>query len=200
MSTFREWSGSRRSFLKDAAVVSAAVAGGIGFSGRAVAAPVGTSHGKATQLDLGLAPHRNVAGAIVVLSEWGTYVTFPEQIAGTAVIELVGCKARTNSYSTNLGTDGQPYGYFELKPGWIYEIVGSPWLAQVEEQMGVLATQPANGGRSAPQPKRNPLRHFVFTFFDTNYQCIAEGLRTGLRMGRFDAIAAELMARGLVDS
>jgi len=184
--------------MKDAALVSAAVAGGGGFSAQAVAAPA-ASIGKATPLDLGMLPHKSVAGAIVVLSEWGTFVTFPEQIAGTAVIELVGCKGRTNSYSTNLGTDGQPYGYFELKPGGIFEITGSPWLGQVDENMAFLATQPANGGRSAPQPKRNPLRHFVFTFFDTNYQCIVEGLRPALRMGPYSAIAAELLARGLVD-
>ena len=198
MSTFRGWSGSRREFMKDAALVSAAVAGGGGFTAQAVAAPA-AGVGKAAPIDLGMVPRKNVAGAIVVLSEWGTFVTFPEQIAGTAVIELVGCKARTNSYSSDLGDDGRPYGYFELKPGAIFEILGSPWLGQVDENMAFLATQPANGGRSAPQPKRNPLRHFVFTFFDTNYQCIAEGLRPKLCFGSYGAVADELMARGLVD-
>jgi hypothetical protein len=199
MSTFNGSSGSRRKFLKDAALVSVAVAGGAGFPAPPVSAAELANQGKAAPLDLGMVPRKNVPGAVVVLSEWGTYVTFPEQIAGTAVVELVGCKARTNSYATNLGDDGQPYGYFDLRPGAIFEVVGSPWLAQVEEDMAFYASKPANGSRSAPQPKRNPLRHFVFTFFDTNYQCIAEGLRPALRMGRYDAIVAELLARGLVD-
>jgi hypothetical protein len=73
--------------------------------------------GKATNFDLGMAPDRNTAGAVIVMGEWGTYVTFPDQIAGTAVVELVGCKACTHSYSTDLGHDGRPYSYFSLKPG-----------------------------------------------------------------------------------
>src|SRR4051812_1668675 len=108
MAPFSRSSRSRRKFLRDAALLSAAVAGGSGPVNRTEAAlPPGM--GKAKAFDLGMAPHRDTPGAVIVLSEWGTYVTFPDEIAGTAVVELVGCKACTHSYSTNLGHDGRPY-------------------------------------------------------------------------------------------
>src|SRR5438046_209283 len=125
MSAFNELAPSRRQFLKEVALASAAVAGGAGTAASALGAPAASPMGKATKLNLAMAPHRLTAGAVLVLGEWGTYVTFPNQIAGTAVIELVGCRARTFSYSTDLGHDGRPYSYFDLKAGEVYEVTDS---------------------------------------------------------------------------
>ena len=195
MSTFHGPSpGSRREFLKDAALLSAAVAGGAGLVEPAMAA-VPAGMGKAKAFDLGMAPHRNTAGAVIVLSEWGTFVTFPEQIAGTAVVELLGCKAATHSYSTNLGHDGRPYSYFGLKPGAVFEITGSPWLHRTEEDIAFHAPKTTTRGRTTTKAK--PLRHFVFTFHDTTYQCIAEGLQATLCFGNYGDIAAQLLHRGM---
>jgi len=177
MARFDGSSRSRRKFLRDAALVSAAaVAGSAGPKRAEAALPPGM--GKATNFDLGMAPDRDTAGAVIVMGEGGMFVTFPDQIAGTAVVEMVGCKACTHSYSTNLGDDGRPYSYFSLKPGAVYEITDSPWLLRTEEDL-VRRTN-------------KPLRHFVFTFGDTTYQCIAEGLRAKLYFGNFGDIAAEL--------
>lgn len=198
MSRSRGLWASRREFLNSAAVVSAAVAAGSGFPVEANAA-IPASMGKATKYDLGMAPHRDTAGAVIVLSEWGTYVTFPDQIAGTAVVELVGCRAATHSYSTNLGHDGRPYSYFGLKPGAVFEITHSPWLSQTEEDIAYANSRAAKGGHATnTKQKTKPLKHFVFTFYDTTFQCIAENLRAKHYAGHFGDLAAELMHRGMI--
>jgi hypothetical protein len=198
MSSLHGLSASRRKFLGTAALVSAAVATGSVFPEETEAA-IPASMGKATNFDLGMAPHRDTAGAVIVQSEWGTYVTFPDSIGGTAVVELVGCKACTHSYSTNLGHDGRPYSYFGLKSGAVFEITDSPWLLRTEEDVAFAKAGGAKRGWSSANQKSKPLRHFVFTFYDTTYQCIAEGLQAKLYFGPFGEIAAELMHRGLVD-
>src|SRR5689334_7568884 len=88
MAFTRGLSESRREFLRNVAIASAAVAAGSAFSPYGEAA-IPVAMGKAKAFDLGMAPHRDTAGAVIVISEWGTYVTFPDQIAGTAVVELV---------------------------------------------------------------------------------------------------------------
>ena len=194
MPGFQELSKSRREFLRTAALATAAVASGSAFSERTEAA-IPAAMGKAKAFDLGMAPHKHTAGAVIVLSEWGTYVTFPDQIAGTAVVELVGCAKCTHSYSTDLGHDGRPYSYFGLKPGAVFEVANSPWLLRTEEDIAFHAPKTTTRGRTAAKAK--PLRHFVFTFHDTTYQCIAEGLHAKLCFGNYGDIAAQLFHSGL---
>src|SRR5262245_2792426 len=186
---------SRREFLKDAALVSAALAGW-----SLPAATLGQTGGKPpsiggspAELKLGLAPDPKAHGAIVLQSSWATYATFRAMAAdesgglrpgGTGIVELLGHQVKHFSYSTDDGLDGRPYSYFDLKPGAIFEITGSPWLAQVDE-----AVRYAAAGTNA---KRQPLRHFVFTFNSTTFQCIAEGLRAKLSSAPFRFIAADL--------
>jgi len=106
------------------------------------------------------------------------------QPIGTAVVELVGCVARTFSYSTDIGHDERPYSYFDLKPGAVYEITNSSWLLKVEED--------TFGRAEVTDSKRKPLRHYVFAFGATTFQCIAEGLTPKLRTEPFGVIATDL--------
>jgi len=160
------------------------------------------STGLATRLSLGMTPDPDAAGAVVVLTDWGTFVTFRALVrdedgaqwpGGTAVIELVGCRARTFSYSTDLGQDGRPYSFFELPPGEVYEVADSPWLLRAEEDSW-LAPAAADGisGRRPLNSSRRRLRHYVFTFGETTFQCVAEGLKTQIRTAPFGKIAADL--------
>src|SRR5688572_17544728 len=117
MSRLRESSASRRQFLKDAALVSAAMAGGVGFTAPAVAAPLAAA-GVPKTLNLGFSPDAGAAGAVLVPTNWGIYATFRAMVSnedgaqepvGTAVVELLGCVAKAFSYSTDMGVDGRPY-------------------------------------------------------------------------------------------
>jgi len=48
-------------------------------------------------------------------------------------------------------------------------------------------------GRTAGKKKFKLLRHYVFTFHDTTFQCIAEGLTSKVRTESFGEIAADLL-------
>jgi len=201
MSTLRESSASRRQFLRDAALVSAAMAGGVGFAEPAACAPLAAA-GEAKQLNLGFSPDAGAAGAVLVPTNWGIYATFRAMVAsedgaqvpvGTAVVELVGCVAKTFSYSTDMGEDGRPYSFFDLKSGAIYEIVDSEWLLKVEEETFGRAQGTGEGARTAGKKKRTLLRHYVFTFGAITFQCIAEGLTPKVRTESFGEIVADLL-------
>jgi hypothetical protein len=196
MSTLRESSASRRQFLKDAALVSAAMAGGVGFTAPAACAPL-ASAGEAKKLNLGFAPDAGAAGAVLVPTNWGIYATFRAMVSnedgaqepvGTAVVELVGCVAKTFSYSTDMGEDGRPYSFFDLKSGGIYEIVDSEWLLKVEEEVFGRV----QGTSAATKRDFKLMRHYVFTFHDTTFQCIAEGLKPKVSNEPFGDILADL--------
>jgi hypothetical protein len=149
--------------------------------------------GQPKKLNLGFAPDAGAAGAVLVPSEWGVYATFRamasdddgvQYVVGTAVVQLVGCAARIFSYSTDMGDDGRPYSFFDLKAGGIYEIVDSTWLLKVEEE---------TFGRAAGKKQFKLLRHYVFTFRDTTFQCIAEGLKPKVSTEPLGDILADLV-------
>jgi hypothetical protein len=200
MSTLSGSSASRRKFLRDAAIVSAAMAGGVSLPAPAVAAPPAAA-GEAKKLNLGFAPDAGAAGAVLVPTNFGIYATFRAMVSnedggqepvGTAVVELVGCVAKAFSYSTDMGEDGRPYSFFDLKSGAVYEIVDSEWLLKVEEDVFGRAQGTGNGVRTAGKKKRTLLRHYVFTFHDTTFQCIAEGLKPKVSTESYGDIVADL--------
>lgn len=165
---------------------------------------------KPTRLKLGLVPNAAAAGAVVVTTKWGDFVTFPALAAdeigifgpvGTAVIELTGCRARTFSYSTDDEQHEPPF-YGELASGAIYEIKNSSWTKKVDAEATQLAQLLVGGSKTKQKPKQlkqKPVKHYVFTFNATTFQCIAEGLLIDVRSDPFGMIAADLARQGLGD-
>ena len=213
MTEVRGSSASRRDFLKEFAIASAVL--GAGVASPALAAkPKAKKAQKATpkppaekptQLKLGFGPDPFTAGAVLIVTSFGDFVTFPALAkdksgafgrVGTAVVQLIGCQAKTFTYSTADTLAELPRFYGDLDPGAIYEIKNSAWLAQVTS--GASADAKSNSkSKQKSNVKTRPLKHFVFTFFETTFQCCAEGLRSEIRTDPFGLIASDLEHEGL---
>ena len=207
---------SRRDFLKEIAIASAALGAGLASPVVSAARPKAKKPGpkppaeRPAQLKLGFGPDPFAAGAVLVLTSFGDFATFPALAkdksgafgrVGTAIIQLIGCQAKTFTYSTADTFSELPRFYGDLDPGSIYEIKNSAWVTQVTENAASL-TVDVKGPSKAKQrskPKTRPLKHFVFTFFETTFQCVAEGLRSEIRTDPFGLIASDLEHEGLGD-
>lgn len=209
-------SASRRDFLKEIALATAVL--GAGVASPALAAKPKAKKAKKsvpkppaekpTQLKLGFGPDPFTAGAVLVLTSFGDFVTFPALAknkngafgrVGTAVVELIGCQAKTFTYSTADTLAELPRFYGDLDPGAVYEIKNSAWVAHVTGNAATPATDIRGSSKATQKSKVNtrPLKHFVFTFFETTFQCCAEGLKSEIRNDPFGLIVADLEHEGL---
>lgn len=134
------------------------------------------------ELDLGVTPESAVSGAVCLQTEAATFLTFNAlratnrpfpyggffmEDAGTAVVEFTGCAVSRFGYPNDEARSGIPQ-YRDLSYG-IYEVRDSSWVADL---LRVNRFQFPN--TSDEWIKRN--RHFLFTFHDDTFECIARGL------------------------
>ena len=190
---------SRRDFLKDVVVASAATAGGISLipaahaanppttaaPARTPTAPVPPDHFK--KLSLGVKPSLLARGGVVIETKHLTFLTFPgvqvgaqgqQAGAGRAVIELKGCVSMKGCY-TSQSSKLPEVDHLDLCE--IFEVENSTWAKS--KQVAALTA----------------LRHFVFSFVDTTFACLATGVNVELRNESFPATLAYTKLRDLGD-
>ena len=166
MSQSRQHARDRRTFLKDASILSVAAAG---FA--AMQQSVSAQDSSANQLeaiDLGSKPGVFSSGAVVVVKTNYVYVTYQGTQYGDdgsaigdgiAVIQLQDCAARRNRFPGDAGIADHPVDIESLGACETYEVHNSAW-AEGDAQM----------------------RHFIFTFIGfapgvceraMNFECLA---------------------------
>ncbi len=190
MATQRRRAGtSRRRFLLDVGVGSVVAASGLADVDFTLAGKPTTNF--ARPLGLSIKPDLRIAGGVLLVTPQAKYLVFKalwgEDIldsveAGTAVIELQGCWATRFRYSGGEPEADDACLADTLEICNAYEVQNSSWLQRVQ---GAL---PRNS-RRLPS-----MRHFVFTFFSTSFECLAEGLNVDVRFKPFAEIAAPLYA------
>lgn len=192
---------SRRVFLQNIALASAAAATsqfGWPVPTRAEEDLLGEDE-HAVPLQWDSLPNAAAAGAVILETDWGDFAIFPavqsaeigeSAPAGTAVVELQGCTARTFAYSTDDDQSERPRFYCELKAGAVYQVENSLWLQRITDE---------ELERIDAEPSSKSLHHFCFTFNATTFHCIAEKLTMQVRSESFATIAADLAARGAGD-
>jgi hypothetical protein len=132
------------------------------------------------ELDLGVRPEAAVSGAVCLQTEAGTFLTFNAmrptdrmspygwlymEDAGTAVVEFKHCSVSRFGYPNDEARWGIPQ-YKGVSYG-IYEVRNSTWIKEV-----VRLNQ-----YSFPDTNDDFLcRHFLFTFHDNTFECLAEDL------------------------
>ena len=85
--------------------------------------------------------------------------------------------------------EGHPLASRGLRPYSAFEILGSSWLRQLER---------ANRVHEHHNPESYArLKHYVFAFHDSTFECIAEGFEITLREGSLDSLLPAQLDRVL---
>jgi hypothetical protein len=103
--------------------------------------------------------------------EWDTRVLTESDLAifveRVALVEFLRCRSYMFGSPNDEAIHGHPLYMRGLKPYSVFEVQKSTWIRQLEQMNSV-------------HPRHNPnsfqsLHHYVFTFHDSTFECIAEG-------------------------
>ena len=142
------------------------------------------------QLDIGFEPEAAVSGPVLLQTDDDTFLTFNavrmagerRETAGTGVIEIQGCSVTKFGYPNDEALAGHPLYKHGLGAYGVFEVKKSIWIQQMTEQNRV----------SFPQTTESRRRHFVFTFHDSTFECVADEIRATLRTEPYEQIFAEI--------
>lgn len=127
---------------------------------------------KVIPLDLAVEPEAAVSGALLLQTEYSTVLSFnavqrqiegPHVPVGTAVLRFRHCLRTKFGLPNDEALAGHPLHAHGL--GWYgcWEVLDSPWRAEAERENSV----------SFPTTDYSQYRHFVFTFHDSSFECLA---------------------------
>jgi hypothetical protein len=143
---------------------------------------------KVIALNLGCWPEAAVSGALLLQTEYKAYLTFnaqgdgPDGLSedvGTAVVEIVRCKITKFGYPNDEASLGHPLYRKGLIQYGIYEVLNSSWLAELAEQNRIAL--PDRTGTTG-------MRHFVFVFHDSTFECLAQDVKISLHTEPYQSV------------
>jgi hypothetical protein len=148
-------------------------------------------------IDAGFAPDASVSGAVLLQSEYSTYLIFNAmkraldsqqfEDAGRAVCEFVGCTITKFGYPNDEAwfaiprTKGLSYD--------ICEVANSEWTREIT----------ALNKHAFPNTPDSSERHFLILFHDSSFECLAKGMRSELTSEPLTAILSRLNDRIAAD-
>ena len=148
---------------------------------------------------IGFEPEAAVSGPVLLQTDYRAFLTFnavkmishgTRNTAGTGIIELIKCHATKFGYPNDEALPGHPLYLQGLTCYGVFEVLGSSWIRQQTEQNRV----------SFPNtPDDSASRHFVFTFHDSTFECIAADLQASLSAEPYHEIIARITQAILSD-
>ncbi len=137
-------------------------------------------------LDIGFEPEAAVSGPALVQTDRVALLTFnavrmkagKRVSAGTGIIEIQRCSVTRFGYPNDEALGGPPLAKKGLGASGVFEVLRSSWVREKTEQNRVCFPR-------APDSKQ---RHFVLTFHDSTFECIADDLRPTLSTEPFERI------------
>jgi hypothetical protein len=143
-------------------------------------------------LDLGCRPEAAVSGAVLVQTEYSTFLSFNAvrlmgdgrlHSVGTALVEFSHCTMTRFGYPNDEARWGIPRTK-DLSYG-IYELQGSEWKKEI-----------ASLNRySFPSTRGWSGRHFLLLFHDSSFECIADDICLELLNEPYDRVFARITER-----
>ena len=152
------------------------------------------------ELDIDVVPEAAVSGAVVLQDEYATYLTFnamskgadgKRRDAGTAIIAFKRCLLTKFGYPNDEALAGHPLYERGLKFYGAFEVLGSSWAAAVVAQ---------NRHSFPDTPDGYAGRHFIFTFHDSTFECLASEMAVELSHDPYVQILTRLSSRLLNDA
>ncbi len=138
-------------------------------------------------LDVGLYPEAGAPAPLLAQSDHDCFLVFHavEERGGeirTGVVEVMGCEATRFGYPNDEALAGHPLWGRGLDFYSVGEVINSSWVAQLDEQ-----------NRAAfPDYERPQKRHFIITFHDSTFECVADDLVARVVDGYREAVFAEV--------
>lgn len=154
---------------------------------RALAAAKGEEY--AEPYDIGFFPEAAVSGPVLLQTDYVTILTFnavremPDgkwHDAGQGIIEVERCTITRFGYPNDEALPGHPLYAKGLGPYGVFEVINSSWVKRLTEQNRV----------AFPNTPDSTRRHFIITFHDSTFECIARGLKASLGTEPFVEIFA----------
>jgi hypothetical protein len=129
----------------------------------------------------------NVAGAVVVESEFSTSLMFNAVDGGIVVVRFIGAIKSQFGYPNDEALGGHPLYRCGLRHYGVFEVEESSWLEQTREQNRVCFPDADWFG--------DGLHHFVFTFHDGTFECLAKEIKVSISLLPTRQVLGELFSR-----
>ena len=104
-----------------------------------------------------------------------------------ALVEFRSCHSFMFGAPNDEACGGHPLADRGLSPYGVFEIENSSWIRQLEKMNSVHSQH--EGGWLLT------LKHFIFAFHDSTFECVASGLSWSLHSGSLEALLAEMRKR-----
>jgi hypothetical protein len=157
--------------------------------------------------DIGCEPSPGAPAETLLQDGWKTYLLFYAvsrnvQERGrlkdldVAIVECVNASAAKMGYPNDEGLPEHPlwnHGLSETKTS-VVEVLGSPWLADVCDQMARSAKRIWGGRGMDWRPSTESFRHFVIALKEATFECIAEELTVVEYAPDYDAAFAHVIS------
>jgi hypothetical protein len=151
-------------------------------------------HDEVVRMDIGFEPEAAVSGPVLLQTDDDAFLTFNavrmtsdgrRDTAGTGVIEFERCGITKFGYPNDEALGGHPLYTRGLKAYGVFEVLRSSWIQQMTEQNRV----------SFPHTSDSTQRHFIFTFHDSTFECVADSLRATLSTEPYEQILTQITQR-----
>ena len=104
-----------------------------------------------------------------------------------ALIEFQGCRSYMFGSPNDEAFDGHPLANRGLNPYGAFEVENSSWIRQLEKMNSV---HPLHRGGWLQR-----LKHFVFAFHDSTFECVARGFTISNHRGSWESLLSEMHRR-----
>ena len=140
---------------------------------RSLAAAKGEDY--AVPIDIGFVPEAAVSGGVLIQTEYQCFLTFnamrvlpnrKREEAGTGIVDCRSCSITKFGYPNDEALRGHPLYKRGLHAYGVFEVRNSTWIKQMTEQNRV----------AFPNTRDSTRRHFIFSFHDSTFECVAEEL------------------------
>lgn len=148
------------------------------------------------KLDLGFKPEAAISGEVLVQTERSTFLTFnamglgPDGIhyrgIGFALLEFNICLQTRFGLPNDEALPGHPLYSKGVQTYAMYEVLNSSWIDQLAEQNRVKFPTTTNF---------DSFRHFILTFHESIFECVAEGFTSEVFDGPYEQLFARIAER-----
>lgn len=159
---------------------------------RALAAAKGEEY--AVPYDIGFVPEAAVSEAVLLQTEDGAVLSFSAMRpqpngkradAGYGIVEIDRCSLTKFGYPNDEALPGHPLHEKGLDAYGVFEVHNSSWVKLITQQNRV----------AFPKTPESKQRHFIITFHDCTFECIARELKASTSTKRYAEVFEEMRKR-----